>query len=217
MTYLELVNAVLKRLREDEVTTVTASNYSKLIGSYVNDAKMDVENSYSWNSLSDTLTVNTGTGIFNYTLVGSGQRFEVIDVWNNSANQKFFLENRPVSWMTQALLTENPQQNAPMYYAFNGEDANGDTQVDIYPIPNGVYQIFFNITKPQPDLVNNTDRLLVPSLPVIMGAYARALAERGEDGGIGSGDAFMFYQKALGDAIAIESNRYVEESNWGAV
>lgn len=217
MTYLELVNAVLKRLREDEVTTVTASNYSKLIGSYVNDAKMDVENSYSWNSLSDTLTVNTGTGIFNYTLVGSGQRFEVIDVWNNSANQKFFLENRPVSWMTQALLTTNPQQNAPMYYAFNGEDANGDTQVDIYPIPNGVYQIFFNITKPQPDLVNNTDRLLVPSLPVIMGAYARALAERGEDGGIGSGDAFMFYQKALGDAIAIESNRYVEESNWGAV
>lgn len=217
MTYLELVNAVLKRLREDEVTTVTASNYSKLIGSYVNDAKMDVENSYSWNSLSDTLTVNTGTGIFNYTLVGSGQRFEVIDVWNNSANQKFFLENRPVSWMTQALLTENPQQNAPMYYAFNGEDTNGDTQVDIYPIPNGVYQIFFNITKPQPDLVNNTDRLLVPSLPVIMGAYARALAERGEDGGIGSGDAFMFYQKALGDAIAIESNRYVEESNWGAV
>lgn len=217
MTYLELVNAVLKRLREDEVTTVTASNYSKLIGSYVNDAKMDVENSYSWNSLSDTLTVNTGTGIFNYTLVGSGQRFEVIDVWNNSANQKFFLENRPVSWMTQALLTENPQQNAPMYYAFNGEDANGDTSVDIYPIPNGTYQIFFNITKPQPDLVNNTDRLLVPSLPVIMGAYARALAERGEDGGIGSGDAFMFYQKALGDAIAIESNRYVEESNWGAV
>lgn len=217
MTYLELVNAVLKRLREDEVTTVTASNYSKLIGSYVNDAKMDVENSYSWNSLSDTLTVNTGTGIFNYTLVGSGQRFEVIDVWNNSANQKFFLENRPVSWMTKALLTTNPQQNAPLYYCFNGEDANGDTSVDIYPIPNGTYQIFFNITKPQPDLVNNTDRLLVPSLPVIMGAYARALAERGEDGGIGSGDAFMFYQKALGDAIAIESNRYVEESNWGAV
>jgi hypothetical protein len=47
-----------------------------------------------------------------------------------------------------------------------------------------------------------------------MGAYARALAERGEDGGIGSGDAFALYQKTLGDAIAIESQRYVEESNW---
>lgn len=216
MTYLELVNAVLKRLREDEVTTVTASNYSKLIGSYVNDAKMDVENSYSWNSLSDTLTVNTSTGIFNYTLVGSGQRFEVIDVWNNNSNEKYFLENRPISWMTQMLLAQDPDRNSPAYYAFNGEDANGDTQVDIYPIPNGTYQLFFNITKPQADLVGNQDRLLVPSLPVIMGAYARALAERGEDAGIGSGDAFMFYQKALGDAIAIESNRYIEESNWSA-
>lgn len=217
MTYLELVNAVLKRLREDEVTTVTASNYSKLIGSYVNDAKMDVENSYSWNSLADTLTVNTTTGIFNYTLVGSGQRFEVIDVWNNNSNEKYFLENRPISWMTQMLLNDNPDQGSPSYYSFNGEDTNGDTQVDLYPIPSGSYQLFFNVTKPQSDLTNNSDRLLVPSLPVIMGAYARALAERGEDAGIGSGDAFMFYQKALGDAISIESNRYIEESNWGAV
>jgi hypothetical protein len=217
MTYLELVNAVLRRLREDEVTTVTASNYSKLIGSYVNDAKMDVENSYSWNSLSDTLTVNTGTGIFNYTLVGSGQRFEVIDVWNNNNNEKYFLENRPISWMTAMLLAQNPERNSPAYYSFNGEDANGDTKVDIYPIPNGAYQLFFNITKPQADLVGNQDRLLVPSLPVIMGAYARALAERGEDAGIGSADAFMLYQKALGDAISIESNRYIEESNWSAI
>lgn len=216
MTYLELVNAVLRRLREDEVTTVSATNYSKLIGSYVNDAKMDVENSYSWNALSDTLTVNTSPNIFNYTLVGSGQRFEVIDVWNNNNNQKFFLSNMPVSWMTKMLLSQSPDRNSPRYYAFNGEDANGDTGVDIYPIPNGSYQIFFNLCKPQADLVANTDRLLVPSLPVIMGAYARALAERGEDGGIGSGDAFNLYQKALGDAIAIESNRYVEESNWSA-
>lgn len=216
MTYLELVNAVLRRLREDEVTTVSATNYSKLIGSYVNDAKMDVENSYSWNALSDTLTVNTSPNIFNYTLVGSGQRFEVIDVWNNNNNQKFFLSNKPVSWMTKMLLSQSPDRNSPRYYAFNGEDVNGDTGVDIYPIPNGSYQIFFNICKPQADLVANTDRLLVPSLPVIMGAYARALAERGEDGGIGSGDAFNLYQKALGDAIAIESNRYVEESNWSA-
>lgn len=216
MTYLEIVNAVLKRLREDEVTTVTASNYSKLIGAYVNDAKMDVENAYAWNALADTLTVNTSTGIFNYTLTGSGQRFQVIDVWNNTSNEKFFLENRPISWMTKMLLDESPDSNSPTYYSFNGEDSNGDTQVDLYPIPDGTYQLFFNITKPQAELVNNTDRLLVPSLPVIMGAYARALAERGEDGGIGSADAFMFYQKALGDAISIESNRYIEESNWSA-
>ncbi len=216
MTYLQLVNAVLKRLREDEVTSVSDTTYSKLIGAYVNDAKVDVENSYSWNALSDTLTVNTSTGIFNYALTGSGQRFEVIDVWSNNSSEKFFLKNKPVSWMTKNLLGENPDRNSPIYYCFNGENSSGDTQVDLYPIPDGVYQLFFNITKPQAELTANTDVLLVPSLPVIMGAYARALAERGEDGGIGSADAYVFYNKALGDAISIESNRYIEESNWSA-
>lgn len=216
MTYLQLVNAVLKRLREDEVTSVNDTAYSRLIGAYVNDAKEDVENSYSWNALSETLTVNTSPNIFNYVLVGSGHRFEVIDVWNNTSDEKYFLSNKPVSWMTKMLLDQNPDRNSPRHYAFNGEDANGDTGVDLYPIPNGSYQIFFNICQPQAELTNDNTRLLVPSLPVIMGAYARALAERGEDGGIGSGDAFNLYQKTLGDAIALESNRYVEESNWSA-
>ena len=214
MTYLQLVNAVLKRLREDEVTSVTDNSYSKLIGAYVNDAQEDVENSYSWNALTDTLAVTTATGIFNYTLIGSGQRFEVLDVWNNTSDEKFFLENRPISWMTKMLLGQNPDRNSPRYYSFNGQDANGDTAVDIYPIPDGAYQLFFNVCKPQAELTSDSTKLLVPSLPVIMGAYARALAERGEDGGIGSADAFALYQKTLGDAIAIESQRYVEESNW---
>ena len=43
MTYLQLVNSVLRRLREDEVDTVDQNSYSKLIGEYVNDAKRAVE------------------------------------------------------------------------------------------------------------------------------------------------------------------------------
>ena len=31
MTYLQLVNSVLRRLREDEVDTVSANSYSKLM------------------------------------------------------------------------------------------------------------------------------------------------------------------------------------------
>ena len=42
MTYLELVNNVLRRLREREVPTVTANTYSKLIAVLVNDAKREV-------------------------------------------------------------------------------------------------------------------------------------------------------------------------------
>ena len=39
MTYLNLVNNVLRRLREDEVSSVTDNTYSKMVGDFVNDAK----------------------------------------------------------------------------------------------------------------------------------------------------------------------------------
>ena len=46
MTYLNLVNSVLRRLRENEVSTVQSDNYSKLIGYIVNDAKDLLEKLY---------------------------------------------------------------------------------------------------------------------------------------------------------------------------
>lgn len=212
MNYLNLVNAVLKRLREDEVSSVNDSTYSKLIGSYVNDSKQEVENAYSWNALTSTIVATTVPNVFNYALTGSGHRFEVLDVWNDY--DKVFIDNTPVSKMTQLLLTSSPQKGSPTLYAFNGQSSNGDVQVDLYPIPNAAYNIYFNVVAPQADLVANTDEMLVPSQPVVLGAYARALAERGEDAGIGSGDAYSLYLKVLADTIALESQRYIEETNW---
>lgn len=43
MTYLQLINSVLRKLREDEVTTSAESDYSKLIGDFINDALSNVE------------------------------------------------------------------------------------------------------------------------------------------------------------------------------
>ena len=57
MTYLELVNDVLVRLRESTVTTVGETTYSSLIGKFVNDAKRQIEDSYNWNCLAQTITV----------------------------------------------------------------------------------------------------------------------------------------------------------------
>ena len=43
MTYLDIVNNVLRRLREDTVTTVTNDTYSTMVGDFVNDAKQIVK------------------------------------------------------------------------------------------------------------------------------------------------------------------------------
>ena len=213
--YLQLTNSVLRRLREPEATSVNDNEYVKLIATYINDSKRQVEDAYNWNSLSDTLSAVTATDIFNYVLVGSGQRFRLIDIINDSSNM--IMQNRTTRWMDQAFLVNDPPKGPPIYFNFNGTDANGDTQVDFYPIPDGTYNVRFNIIKPQIELVADADILLVPHEPVIMGAYARAIAERGEDAGIQGNEAYALYLTSLSDAIALESGRYIEEQEWFAI
>jgi len=213
--YIQLVNDVLIRLREPEASSVSDNAYVKLIARYVNDSKRQVEDSYNWNALSETLSATTTADVFNYVLTGSGQRFRVIDVLNDTDN--FFVENASTVWMDQQFLLTTAQKGSPKYYNFNGTNSNGDTQVDLFPIPNGSYNIRFNIIKPQEPLVVNADILLVPHEPVILGALARAQAERGEDGGVQSGETYLLYRQSLSDAISLESNRYVEESQWNWV
>ena len=210
--FLQLTNSVLNRLREDEATSVNDNSYVKLVARWINDSKRQVEDAYNWNSLSDTLSATTDSGIFNYVLEGSGQRFRIIDVLNDTSN--CIMLNASTRWMDERFLLTNPQTGSPRYFNFNGTNANGDTQVDIYPIPDTAYNLRFNIIKPQVELVNDADILLVPHEPVILGAYARAIAERGEDGGVQSNEAYALYSQSLADAISLESGRYVEEQSW---
>lgn len=215
-TYLDLVNDVLMRMREPEVTTVNQNNLSKLIGKFINDSKRQVEDSYRWNALTNTLTATTTPGVFNYALQGTNHRFRVIEVYDNTNRRH--LNNVPSNVMTTYFLGGGtPQTGAPMVYNFNGIDSNGDTQVDLFPIPDAAYQIFFNIYDPQPDLSADADQIKVPAEPVIQLTYARALVERGEDGGLQSSEAYALFKQVLADYIAIESSRYVEEDAWVVV
>lgn len=214
-TYLDTVNNVLRRLREPTVQTVEDTPYSSLIGVLVNDAKREVEDATEWNVLSSTVTVSTTAGTHNYTLTGAGTRFRVIDVVNDTNN--IMLQNAPTSWMTQQFLfTSDNDRGTPMYYNFNGVDTNGDTQVDLFERPDGVYSIRFNLIIPQAELSTGTTRILVPDHLVSMLAYAKAIAERGEDGGNLSSEAYALYKNALANEVAIERNRYSEEMNWTA-
>ena len=215
MTYLQIINAVMRRLREAEVTDVNETDYSKLIGEYVNSVKKEVEAAWDWNALRTTLTLNTTTGIFNYTLLGSGSRFRVSDVVNDTSN--YMLQQKGATWMNQRFLTVDTQLSTPSFYSFNGVDTNLDSKVDLYPVPDGVYVLRFNVTIPQDDLEANTDTLQIPYEPIVQGALARAISERGEDGGRLSNDQYLLYRSALSDEIAIEAGRFSDETIWYSV
>lgn len=210
-TYLETVNDVLIRLREPEVTSVNDTAYSKLISKFVVDAQRQVEDSYNWNALSNTLTMVTVANLFNGVLVGSGVRFRLLDVIDDDNDT--ILAYKSTKEMNDLFLT-NRQTGKPLYFNFNGVSPEGDTQVDLFPIPAGNYTIRFNIIQPQDPLQFDSDKLLVPAEPVIFLAYAKALAERGEDGGFNSSEAYALFQQSLADHISNESNLFQEEFIW---
>ena len=215
MTYLELVNDVLVRLREPVVTTFNETTYSTLIGKFINDAKRQVEDAFSWNALGATITVTTAASTSTYSLTGAGQKFQVMDVINTTSllglkNISFVDMNRKLNFAPVA--TEIPTE-----YAFDGVDGSYDTQVKLYPIPNGVYTVKFMLTVPQPTLALDATVVKVPDVLVVQNAYARALVERGEDGGLSSSEAYNLYRAMLSDYIALEGTRYPENQEFVSI
>ena len=215
MTYLELVNDVLIRLREPTVATVTATSYSTLIGKFVNDAKRQIEDAFSWNILGTTITITTSAGTYSYALTGSGQKFQVIDVLNTTSN--IGMKNIDFASMNRKQNFSTPVSGIPSEYAFDGVNGSYDTKVTIYPRPDGVYSIPFSLSVPQATLTLDQTVVLVPDVLVVQNAYARALVERGEDGGLTSSEAFLLYKSMLSDYIALEGTRYPENQEFVAI
>ena len=214
MTYLELINDVLVRLREPTVSTNLETTYSTLLGKFVNDAKRQVEDAFAWNVLGTTVTLSTTSGTYSYALTGAGQKFQVQDVINATSNVG--MKNIDFASMNRYQNFSTPINGIPSNYAFDGVDSNGDTKVTLYPRPDGVYSIPFSLTVPQATLSADATVVKVPDFLVAQNAYARALVERGEDGGLSSSEAYALYKSMLSDYIALEGTRYPENQGFVA-
>lgn len=215
MTYLQLINNVLIRLRETQVSTNNETSYSTLIGLFVNDAKRQIEDAFSWNVLGQTVTITTVAATYVYSMTGAGQKFQVQDAINTTSN--IGLQNISFVEMNRYQNLVPTTNGIPQYYAFDGVDGNGDTKVVLYPRPDGVYNIPFSLTVPQATLAADGTSVLVPDTLVVQNAYARALVERGEDGGLSSSEAYQLYRAMLSDQIALEGTRYPENQEFVAI
>jgi len=214
-TYLQAVNDVLVRLREVQVSTVTQTSYSTLIGRFVNDAKRQIEDAFNWNALFTNVTVTTSAGVSSYSVTGSGSKFRVSDVLN--VTSEIPMQNISFAEMNRYLSFGTPAQNIPTYFAFNGVDGSYDTKVNVFPIPDTVYSLKFSLIIPQAELSSDSTVIKVSEDLVIQNAYARALVERGEDGGLNSSEACALYRQMLSDYIALEATRYPESQEFIAI
>ena len=206
-TYLQAVNETLSRLRESSVATTTTNAYSTLIGRFINDAKRQVEDAWEWDCLSTTIPVTTSANTSTYTVTGSGIRQRGVTV--NDSTNKVQLQNVPIQWILDQQQLSTVGTGVPGYYAFNGSDGT-DSKIELFPTPAGVYSLKINAVVPQAILTSDSTVITVPAEPVIAGAVARALVERGEDGGLSSAEAYGLFKSVLADYIALEQSRFME-------
>jgi hypothetical protein len=186
-----------------------------LVGKFVNDAKRQIEDAFSWNVLGQTVTLSTTGGTYIYSMTGAGQKFQVMDALNTTANVG--LQNISFVQMNRFQNLVPAISGVPEYYAFDGVDSNSDTKVVLYPRPDGVYNLPFALTVPQATLSSDSTLVKVPDVLVVQNAYARALVERGEDGGLNSSEAYQLYRSMLSDYIALEGTRYPENQEFVAI
>ena len=209
MTYLNIMNNVLRRLREEEVNSVNESTYSKMVGDFINDAKTIVEESNDWSALRETIVITTITDDNQYSLTDCGDNVKVMSALNDSQN--CFIGYQTKDWFNEQLYINDVVEGSPRYYTYNGLDSKGDTQILVSPRPDDAYTLRFDVVKRQAELTNNADNLLVPEKPVIHLALALLARERGETGGTSTPEYFAIADKYLSDAIAIDAAKHPEE------
>ena len=231
MTYREIINSVLRRLREDTIDSdwsgalydsVSVSDYQKLIGELVNDSKKNVESYHDWNALRESFNVKTQSGNMQYTLGdalrGAGVSFKVLDVICQDTGQ--VLSQVTNDWINEQVFPlAQASTGLPTYYAFNGISQAGvgrepDFNIDFYPVPNSEQTISVNIVGAQKELTTASQVLRVPSQPVILGAWARAIGERGEDGGSISSAVAAEARDSLNLSIQLDAGNMEYERDW---
>ena len=219
MTFREAINEVLIRLREDTISSdwsgdindsSTVSAYQKVIGALINDSKRSIESYNDWLVLRQTVDISTVASTKNYNL-SSGQNFKILDVVNNSTGTQLIQVSK--AYLNNIKYPTDPT-GEPLYYGFNGADTSNNLKVDLSPIPTAAQTISFDIVKYQ-DVLTEADTVIkIPSKPLILGAYARAISERGEDGGTQSSIAAQEASNSLSQAIMVDSGNVQFESDW---
>tara|TARA_R100001163_G_C5021026_1_gene163843 strand:+ start:295 stop:987 length:693 start_codon:yes stop_codon:yes gene_type:complete len=217
VTALDIVNKILTRMREATVGNVNDTDQSSAILRFVNDAKREVEDSFDWTALQETITVTTSAGTKLYTLeegsVYTNQRSRVVDVYNNTTQVR--LMGVPFDYVRRQSQTTNNEQAEPVQYAVAGYTTEQSLQIRFYQTPDAAYSMVVEVVNPQEDLNANAQYTKVPWHPVYLRALALAVRERGEDEGEQYSEIQRAYQQAIGDAIAYEQRHKFQAEGGG--
>jgi hypothetical protein len=229
MTYLELINKVLDRLRLDRINAgqVDSTPFYRGIGAHVNDAKRQVEAAWPWGALRDTDIVPLASSEeCCYSIAQSADRtYKINTVFASRPSvpgaAKHLVRQVSADKMRANYLGQVPT-GTPQEFAVVGTDSVGDIKIQVFPLPETnelgglIWQLEVDRVANQPEMIDPEVQINVPSLPVYSLALAYASRERGEVGGTPTSELFALADAHLADAIAYDSALYENEMDFFA-
>jgi hypothetical protein len=187
LTYAELINKVLRKLREQTIDSSVPTGYPELAGQIVNEVKEEIEDMGPWYALRTTInsTLSVGTATLDLT-ASTDERSYLLHV-----------ENQPMAFITTAdaerrltvieqgamdalrIFSPSQSNSTPCYVSFSR--AAGGVTATFFPSPDAAYATRFVFVVPQAELTAATTDITIPSGPVWREAIVRAMEERGEE------------------------------------
>ena len=209
MTYLELVNKVLVRMREPEVTGLVSTDPVVLLAKeYVRKARNDIERAHQWAALRAAIPLTATATLDAAVLPGAHPKSFITEVFREDGTR--LKETTWADIVQSRLYSES--DNEPTYYATSV--SGNDLQIELYPTPAVTETLTVVGYIRTADLTNDTDPCYIPCDPIIDLAYAMCIRERGETGGISSQEAFQIAKMSLQDEIALDAAMHDEEAVW---
>jgi hypothetical protein len=112
-TQLTIVNNVLRRLRENTVSSVADNAYSQLIAMWVNDAIREVTAAYDWKQLDHTVEV---------TIAATTSNYDLTDIVSNGGN----VENTGRATNIDSMLRWDDKRARPMAFWYDSSASSED-------------------------------------------------------------------------------------------
>lgn len=219
MTFLELHNKVLDRLREKRIvsTDIGSTPYINSLSAHINDAKHTVEQAWNWGALRGEDTITMVAGQETYAIPDSADRHYLISRVSVD-DTGVFLRNKTQAEVQNYYVSDSvntiPNGDVTAWAFYYPDAATGNEQIRVMSRPADAYTLRIYRSKHQDELENHDDVLLVPSLPVYSLATALASRERGEVGGTPTSELFALADSHLSDAISLDTAKYPEEQVW---
>lgn len=214
LTFLQVVNRVLTKLRQDTINTFSgAGDYVRLVAALVNEAVEEVDASWDWSYMRTIYSFVTQPGEDTYALQGSGHELTIESVYNETIAANIY---GPLS---NDVKDQNILYQEGYYWDIVGRDVNGNVQIRLLnnEFSNETIKVYGRMKQRYLDIsVDENTYIKGPIRPIAALAYAKAIAERGEDGGQGYNFAMGEYQKALSDTISRDEKLGHRNTTWFA-